>query len=119
MGLPTKVLRALIDMGATPDMLLAASVAAEERQRADAAAAKAEAAAAVRVLYITPAVRAEVIARDGFVCTYCGSDVSVPHLDHVMPSSRGGASVVENLVVSCKSCNSSKKDRTPKEWRGA
>ena len=67
--------------------------------------------------HIRPHIRQAVIARDGFVCSYCSSEVLVPHLDHVMPWSRGGLSTPDNLVVSCRSCNAAKKDRTPEEWR--
>jgi 5-methylcytosine-specific restriction endonuclease McrA len=41
-----------------------------------------------------------------------------PHhltLDHILPQSRGGKSVWENLVTSCKKCNTKKGNRTPKE----
>lgn len=64
-----------------------------------------------------PEVRQAVIARDGFTCRYCGCDVDVPHLDHVIPFSRGGKTTIENLVVSCRSCNASKKDRDLSGWR--
>lgn len=66
---------------------------------------------------VPAALRIEGLTRDGFICRYCGSVESL-HCDHVIPYSRGGATVAENLVASCKSCNSSKKDRTVAEWRG-
>ena len=64
-------------------------------------------------------VRAAVFARDGFKCVYCGSDGEgfSLHADHVIPKSRGGFSTLENLVASCRTCNCSKCDRTPDEWR--
>ena len=58
-----------------------------------------------------------VLKRDGYVCKYCGQENSF-HCDHVVPRSRGGTSIPENLVASCKSCNSSKKDRPLSEWKG-
>lgn len=64
------------------------------------------------------ALRSEVIARDGLICTYCGSTVVTPHIDHIVPLSREGKSVIENLCVSCQPCNSSKQDKTPEEWSG-
>lgn len=56
-----------------------------------------------------------VLRRDGFICQYCGAPDSF-QCDHVLPRSRGGRSIEQNLVASCKRCNSSKKDRTPEEW---
>jgi 5-methylcytosine-specific restriction endonuclease McrA len=38
-------------------------------------------------------------------------------LDHIMPKSRGGRTVAENLVTSCRECNNRKSDRTPDEAR--
>lgn len=59
-----------------------------------------------------------VLLRDDYVCAYCtsrgGSDMTV---DHVIPRSRGGASVWENLVASCSTCNARKGSRTPDEAR--
>ncbi|MDD9727190.1 HNH endonuclease [Roseovarius sp. SK2] len=69
--------------------------------------------------HIPIAVRAEVFARDGEMCVYCGCEEGPFHLDHVMPLSRGGASDADNLVVACKPCNYDKRARTPEEWREA
>lgn len=68
--------------------------------------------------HIPIAVRAEVFARDGEMCVYCGCAQGPFHLDHVMPLSRGGASDADNLVVACKTCNYDKRARTPEEWLG-
>ncbi len=35
---------------------------------------------------------------------------------HLQPWSRGGLHTLENLVVACRSCNSSKNAKTPSEW---
>lgn len=43
-------------------------------------------------------------------CTYCGK--STEALDHSIPVSRGGTNDVTNLTGTCKTCNSSKKDKT-------
>lgn len=59
----------------------------------------------------------EVSARDGARCAYCGH-IGDLTLDHVIPRSQGGANDARNLVMACKSCNSSKGDRTPAEWLG-
>ncbi len=51
-------------------------------------------------------------------CYYCGRKVKSSELtmDHVIPLSRGGRSVRENLVPACKECNAKKKYLTPWEW---
>ena len=53
-------------------------------------------------------------ARDGHKCVYCGSAVRLT-LDHVVPPSRGGDSVWENVVTSCAPCNLRKGNRLPEE----
>lgn len=45
-------------------------------------------------------------------CPYCGSELGVdPHLDHIYPVSKGGLSVIENLVWCCSACNTVKSDK--------
>lgn len=58
-----------------------------------------------------------IYLRDNFTCQYCGK-TGLPNeltLDHILPQSRGGKSVWENLVTSCQKCNTKKSDLTPKE----
>ena len=61
-------------------------------------------------------LRAQVFARDGYRCVYCGSEDQPLHCDHVIPFSRGGQSTLENLVAACAPCNISKGSKTPEEW---
>ena len=65
------------------------------------------------------AIRLVVLQRDGFLCLYCGSDGGgkALHCDHVVPLAKGGKSVLGNLKVACKTCNSSKKDKFLSEWK--
>lgn len=51
-----------------------------------------------------------VFLRDGYVCQYCGSDVSrkTATLDHVLPTSHGGKTTFENTVTACGPCNANK-----------
>jgi 5-methylcytosine-specific restriction endonuclease McrA len=58
--------------------------------------------------------RRAVFARDSWTCQYCGRTSHLT-VDHVVPRSRGGASVWENIVTSCAPCNRRKGDRTPVE----
>ncbi len=63
--------------------------------------------------------RRNLFARDDHRCQYCGETVpySQLSLDHVLPRSRGGATTWENVVTSCKPCNTAKGGRTPQEAR--
>ncbi len=64
-----------------------------------------------------PVTRRTVLARDHYTCQYCGKqplrkDLTV---DHVLPRSRGGRTVWENVVTACQRCNGRKGSRTPEE----
>jgi 5-methylcytosine-specific restriction endonuclease McrA len=61
--------------------------------------------------------RKAVLARDGWTCQYCGSNKPSLTVDHVIPRSRGGESVWENIVASCAPCNRRKGNRLPQEIR--
>jgi len=66
-------------------------------------------------------------------CAYCGIELDRPPgfgerngttnysttwtVDHLTPISKGGDESLDNLVPACKGCNSSKKNRTLKEYR--
>ncbi len=56
--------------------------------------------------------RRALFARDRWRCQYCGTESGKLTLDHVVPRSRGGESVWENVVTSCAPCNLRKGDRT-------
>ena len=59
--------------------------------------------------------RRALFARDGWRCVYCGTSGGRLTLDHVVPRSRGGDSVWENVVTSCAPCNLRKGNRLPHE----
>jgi 5-methylcytosine-specific restriction endonuclease McrA len=61
--------------------------------------------------------RKAVLARDAWTCQYCGRQANGLTVDHVIPRSRGGQSVWENIVASCAPCNRRKGNRTPHEAR--
>lgn len=60
---------------------------------------------------------AALFARDANLCLYCGNEFGRHSLtrDHVMPISRGGRDVWENVVSACFHCNSRKGGRTPQQ----
>jgi 5-methylcytosine-specific restriction endonuclease McrA len=61
--------------------------------------------------------RKAVLARDSWTCQYCGSQRSGLTVDHVIPRSRGGKSVWDNIVAACGPCNRRKGNRLPVEIR--
>jgi hypothetical protein len=55
----------------------------------------------------------------GNYCWYCGKEVASRDeltADHIFPRSKGGDSSLDNLVLVCKSCNSSKNNMDLLEW---
>ena len=63
-------------------------------------------------------LRYEVLARDHFTCRYCGAspkkDPEVTlHIDHIIPWSKGGKTVLDNLQTLCSKCNLGKSDLDP------
>ncbi|HMB04121.1 MAG TPA: HNH endonuclease, partial [Isosphaeraceae bacterium] len=59
--------------------------------------------------------RRNIFARDGNHCQYCGKRFATNELslDHVLPRSRGGQAIWENIVCACLKCNVRKGGRTP------
>jgi 5-methylcytosine-specific restriction endonuclease McrA len=55
--------------------------------------------------------------RDGHLCLYCGGKFPAAALtrDHIVPVSRGGANVWDNVCSACARCNHHKGARTPGE----
>ena len=48
--------------------------------------------------------RLRVLARDQYVCQYCGTP-GATHCDHVVAKVDGGGDEMENLVAACARCN--------------
>tara|TARA_B100000029_G_C17381363_1_gene889857 strand:- start:372 stop:971 length:600 start_codon:yes stop_codon:yes gene_type:complete len=61
--------------------------------------------------------RFNVFLRDKFICQYCIKSFRVEELtfDHVIPRSKGGKTIWENVVTSCRICNTLKGNRTLKK----
>lgn len=59
--------------------------------------------------------RFNVFLRDSFSCQYCGDEKNTHDLtfDHVLPKSRGGRTVWENVVTACTICNLRKSNKLP------
>lgn len=61
--------------------------------------------------------RHNVYLRDSYACQYCGwrGALSNLTLDHLIPCSRGGKTIWENVITACRSCNHRKGSRTIEE----
>jgi rubredoxin len=63
---------------------------------------------------MTPAMRWDVIKRDGWRCRACGfsvQDGAHLHVDHIQPVSKGGKTTPGNLQTLCSVCNMGKRDQ--------
>jgi 5-methylcytosine-specific restriction endonuclease McrA len=58
--------------------------------------------------------RKNIFLRDNHTCQYCGKTGNLT-IDHVIPKSRGGDDVWQNVVTCCIRCNNKKGDRLPDE----
>lgn len=65
-----------------------------------------------RRLHVAPSRKA-VFLRDAHTCQYCGK--TAENVDHVVPRSRGGRHVWENVVAACRRCNARKENRLPRD----
>ena len=68
--------------------------------------------------FIKPSIRNKIVQRDGCRCCYCNKHVTKKNrsLDHITPQLRGGSDTPENLVLTCKSCNSAKGSKSLKSY---
>lgn len=80
----------------------------------------------VRYIHVPRRFRRQVtntflFARDDYSCQYCGRhrrqlrNRQFLTRDHVLPVSRGGANVWQNVVTACSPCNNRKGNQTPAE----
>lgn len=56
-----------------------------------------------------------ILEENNHACVYCGSKENITQ-DHWIPSSKGGGYTADNIVPSCKSCNSRKNAMTGEEY---
>lgn len=66
---------------------------------------------------VVPFTRANIYARDGYQCQYCGETFADRDLtfDHVVPAAQGGTRGWTNIATACMPCNRRKGPRTPAE----
>ena len=61
-------------------------------------------------------IRYNVFQRDNYTCQICGAtakDGAKLHVDHIIPVSKGGKTVMSNLQILCDRCNIGKGDKIP------
>ena len=56
-----------------------------------------------------------ILRRDGYTCQYCSRRGEKLTVDHVVPRSRGGTTVWNNVVTACGGCNLLKGNRLPQQ----
>lgn len=64
-------------------------------------------------------IRYNVLKRDNFTCQKCGitsKDGAKLEVDHIIPVSKGGKTIMSNLQTLCDRCNSGKNDKTKEDF---
>ena len=56
-------------------------------------------------------LREEVFKEYGRACAYCGYEDEVMTVDHIIPRSKNGLDILENLLPACRKCNYSKSNK--------
>jgi hypothetical protein len=72
----------------------------------------------VNLLEVVPSlVNRKLWVRDNYTCAFCGERFPGSALtrDHILPTSRGGRDIWQNVVAACVACNQAKRNRTPEE----
>ena len=62
---------------------------------------------------LTAAVRDQLAEQQNWRCCYCGVrmdglrgfDPTAPTFEHIVPRSKGGLDVIDNVVIACRRCN--------------
>lgn len=54
-----------------------------------------------------------------YYCAYCLQPFKKLEMDHIIPVSRGGGTTMDNIVPTCRKCNSLKYTKSILEWHGA
>lgn len=64
-------------------------------------------------------IRYNVLKRDNYTCRICGAtskDGAKLHVDHIIPISEGGKTVMSNLQTLCDRCNIGKSNKTEEDF---
>ena len=63
---------------------------------------------------MSQSLRYNILQRDGFRCQICGASAAQGaklEVDHIIPVSKGGLTIPQNLRTLCESCNRGKRDK--------
>ena len=52
----------------------------------------------------------------GGLCPYCGKEIVVGNVDHIIPIIKGGTNDFENLIWCCRKCNNKKQSKNMHEF---
>ena len=61
-------------------------------------------------------IRNYLLEKHGRKCFYCDKEVSKFEVEHMIPKARGGSNRIDNLTLSCHSCNQKKRTLTAEEF---
>jgi len=63
-------------------------------------------------------IKKYLLKKDGYRCFYCRKKFAYKDLivEHIVPRSRGGSGNINNTVLACNFCNSSKCNQLIEEW---
>lgn len=61
-------------------------------------------------------IRNYLLEKHGRKCFYCDKEVSAFEVEHMIPKAKGGSNRIDNLTLSCHSCNQKKGTLTAKEF---
>ena len=59
-------------------------------------------------------IREYLLEKFGRKCSYCGKQNTPLEVEHIIPKSRGGSNRVDNLCISCRTCNQKKEIKLQK-----
>jgi len=64
-------------------------------------------------------VREYILYKHKHTCVYCGgkSGDSILEVEHIIPKVKGGSNRIENLTLSCHSCNQAKGKKSLEQWK--
>ena len=61
-------------------------------------------------------IRNYLLEKHGRKCFYCDKEVSTFEVEHMLPKAKGGSNRIDNLTLSCHSCNQKKGTLTAEEF---